>query len=593
MTISKKGDIKLPAGFLSSKTGYAAQGRYIGGDKVRFVGGDAEKMGGWEKWNENADDLPNICRSCMFWTDNDLNPWHAFGTSHRLYVFDVDKIRYNITPYVAAGTLTDPFETFSGLTTVEVTDVAHGLIVGQYVTFDNATAVGGITIDGEYVVTVVIDQDTYQIEHSVAASSSATGGGSVDYDYELAPGNDDLVSGGGWGIGRWGEGTWGTERTSTSFIQYPRFWSLDKYGDELYVSPRGHSIYRWQLNTANRATLLTNAPGSVEFMFITTERIIVALGTNGNLMEMKWSDDDDPTDWTPTATNAANTRTLQHGSRLIAGAALTLGINMIWSDTSAILMQYTGSNAVYDTPAIGHNCGLVGPDAFTVVDGTPYWMSAHHLHMYNGGVIDIPRSNEIENIFDDMNQAQLVKVVSFYNVEFNEVWWLYSSAAATENDRYVAVNLDDFSWITGSLARTASNNKTLNQHVSLLMVDEDGQIFTHETGVDADGAALDWSLETAFMDYDKGNVSVNIDGYVPDFKRHVGTIDITFTSKDYPGDTADLDTVEEEIAVAQAIVDLRHYGRQVKFSLSQTGVVGGDFALGHQRLEIGTQGRRR
>lgn len=81
---------------------------------------------------------------------------------------------------------TDPFSVASGDETVTVTHTSHGLEVGDVVKFEGATAGGGITVDGAYVVATVTDANTYTIEHSDSATSddSTTGGSAVTYTYE-------------------------------------------------------------------------------------------------------------------------------------------------------------------------------------------------------------------------------------------------------------------------------------------------------------------------------------------------------------------------------------------------------------------------
>jgi hypothetical protein len=123
-------------------------------------------------------------------------------------------------------------------------------------------------------------------------------------------------------------------------------------------------------------------------------------------------------------------------------------------------------------------------------------------------------------------------------------------------------------------------------------VDASGVIFQHELGVDADGAALDWYLETGYLDLQDGDVGIDIDRYIPDFKRQTGEIDLTFTSKDYPTDVDELQIENQVIPENAGLVDLRHFGRQAKFKMAQTGVVGGDFRLGRQRLVLGETGQR-
>jgi len=73
----------------------------------------------------------------------------------------------------------NPFSVTSGSTLVTVTDTAFGADSTDTVTFSGATAVGGITISGEYRVTKLTD-DTYTITHSTAATSTdPAGGGAV------------------------------------------------------------------------------------------------------------------------------------------------------------------------------------------------------------------------------------------------------------------------------------------------------------------------------------------------------------------------------------------------------------------------------
>ena len=257
-----------------------------------------------------------------------------------------------------------------GSPVVTVAHTAHGVVVGQYVNFAGASAVGGIIINGEYIVASVIDANSYTIVHSSAATSTAGpgGGASVTFSYELEEGFVNLTLGGGWGIGTWGTGTWGTIRSSPTYAQFPRLWSLDTYGQYLLTMPSGGKLYQWSLNPANRAAEVSGAPYG-NFMFVTSERMVVVLGANGALMDVAWCDDDNLTDWTPTALNTANLRRLQEGARLVAGARLAQQINLIWTDTAVYLMQFLGTNEVYSTRVIGTNCGLISPTAFVTVDG--------------------------------------------------------------------------------------------------------------------------------------------------------------------------------------------------------------------------------
>jgi hypothetical protein len=124
------------------------------------------------------------------------------------------------------------------------------------VKFSNASAVGGITINGEYTVTSVTDANTYVITHSAAASSSAgPGGGTVDYEYFLAPGQVDGLGGLGYGTGGYGSGGYGG--SSSGYVLYPRTWSIENFGQNMLANPRGGAIFELAPNTS-ASELVTN-----------------------------------------------------------------------------------------------------------------------------------------------------------------------------------------------------------------------------------------------------------------------------------------------------------------------------------------------
>ncbi len=612
MAAQRKVALEFLPGIVKVDSEYSAKGRYTDCDKCRFIAGLFEKIGGWVAWT--TDLFTGIARSIFAWDDNSSSQWVSVGTHCRLWAYDDGKIKINITPFRETGTLgANPFATVAGANIITVTDTGHGLIAGDFVNFSGATAVGGLAIAGEYRVATVIDANTYTImqpniantpiglllvlTHTISgnATSTAVGGGaSVAYSYELTCGNLGVSSGGGWGIGGWGEGAWGVDHPSGSFITLPRFWSLDKYGQNLLALPTGGTLYQWNPTTPNtRAAAVTNAPASGLFMFVTSERHVHVLGAGGNLMKMDWCDDDDVTVWTPSATNSANTRTLQHGSRLIGGIELQQRVSIIWSDTTVYIHQYTGSNFVYETRAIAHGCGLAGPGAFDVAGGVAFWMSGDDFWYCGGAAADrIPRSVEIRKfVFDALADDTKYKIECGYNPTHNEIWWHYCADGAAENNRYVAVSLDTFDWFIGTLGRTAQGIQASINNL-ILAADVNGNIFEHESGVNANGAALPYYIESGYADIDDGNVEMDISGFFPDFKRQAGDVTLDFSTKNYPNDTAATESATRTMSVGQGTVDVWMVGRQARVKYSGS-ALGSDIRGGRQRVEISTAGGRR
>jgi len=184
-------------------TDYSNEGGWYDGDKIRFRSGFPEKIGGWTQLSSNQFD--GVCRSLWVWLDGDAgvgSTYIGLGTSSKYYIY-AGGVYNDITPIVQTDVLTNPFTTVSGSTTVTVTDALYSPSIGDYVIFSGATAVGGLTISGEYEIQSTISSTQYTITVNTPASSSATGGGTVTAEYEYPTGLNVFSVGTGWGAGPW------------------------------------------------------------------------------------------------------------------------------------------------------------------------------------------------------------------------------------------------------------------------------------------------------------------------------------------------------------------------------------------------------
>jgi hypothetical protein len=195
--------IKFAPGFDKQSTSYGAEGKWIDGENVRFRYGQPEKIGGWI--DLTSDLLIGAVRDQHGWTSLDGTRHLALGTDKKLYLY-VEGTILDITPIRATqANLTNPFVTTSGSPIVTVTDAGHGAGPGDFVTFSNASAVGGLDMNAEFEITAVASSSVYTVTHSSNASSGATGGGSstVDVEYQISVGPETNIYGYGWGISAW------------------------------------------------------------------------------------------------------------------------------------------------------------------------------------------------------------------------------------------------------------------------------------------------------------------------------------------------------------------------------------------------------
>ncbi len=255
--------ILFKPGTNQENTRYTNENGWYISEKVRFRQGTPEKIGGWQRISPYT--FQGICRFLWNWVTLSFDNLLAVGTNLKFYI-ERGGVYNDITPIRETATLTNPFTTniTSGTANrVLVTDASHGGKTGDFVTFSGASAVGGLTLNGNYQIANVTT-NTYTITASSNATSVATGGGTVTAKYEInvGPAIQGAVIGwgsGGWGMGGWGTGVAGTERL--------RLWDAQNWGEDLVFGYRGGPLYYWDATNGvtTRGVALNSIGGNVSF----------------------------------------------------------------------------------------------------------------------------------------------------------------------------------------------------------------------------------------------------------------------------------------------------------------------------------------
>lgn len=204
--------LQFRPGVNRESTTLANEGGWFECDKVRFRSGFPEKIGGWQLLS--ASSYIGTARSLWNWVTLKQFNLMGIGTEKKFYI-EYGGTYYDITPIRETAVLTNPFTTNINTGTaniVLVADTNHGAITGDYVTFSGATTVGGLDLNGEFVITY-IDSNSYSIVAPANATSVATGGGTVTAEYQLNNGTNIGTSQVGWGAGLWGGVTTGPTQT--------------------------------------------------------------------------------------------------------------------------------------------------------------------------------------------------------------------------------------------------------------------------------------------------------------------------------------------------------------------------------------------
>ena len=599
-----------------------------------------------------------VCRSLWNWLTLSSYNLVGLGTNLKFYIQNsVNGSFYDVTPIRKSSAIaSNAFTTVNGSTTVTVNDASHGTEPGDFVIISNvASAVNGIpaaNLNREFRVITVPSGGTYTITVATAATSSGTTG-ACTIDYEMETGGELASTANGWSAGGWSGVTagfantgWG-ESAATGFTVGLRVWSQSNFGENLLFNARGGAMNYWAVNATptvydrgqvivaggtvtqkNYATgsgtvsiaIDATCPSVVNYIMVSdASRFTLAFGCNDptgvyaslelDPMQIRWSDQESFSDWTPAATNQAGSYRLSHGSQIVTALQTRQEI-LVWTDTSIYSMQYLGAPFVWGFQIMGDNLSIMGPNAAVTVNNITYWMGTDKFYMYSGRVETLPCSVR-QYIYDNIDLNQSFQIFGGTNEGYNEVWWCYCSAGSTTIDKYVIYNHLERTWAYGTIARTAWLDSPLRG--TPMSTGYNGQLIYQEVGND-DGTTNPATPIYAYVrssDFDIG------DGHnfglvwriIPDLTFDGSTVNqpaasFTVLPRQNPGANYG-STDSQSVASKQNYAGQRTYnvqqfteyayvrirGRQMACEISSD-ALGVAWQLGAPRLDVRPDGRR-
>jgi hypothetical protein len=612
----------LKPGIDKQNTEYGAEGGWVDADYVRFRYGLPEKMGGWTNFNNTEAYFIGYTSEVFTWTALDGSPRAAIGTDRKLYVF-YGGAWADVTPIRATSTGAT-FDTTNGSTGVVVSDSGHGAITGDFVTFSNVTGnPGGIPdadLENEFEIVEVLSANTYRITSPTQATSTASAAGTADADYQINIGSDVGYVDFGWGTGTWGFFTWGTPRPPSAGLQLNnRVWQFDTYGENLIAQVVDGGIYEWLPSGGleTRAVAITGAPTKSKYALVSTpDRHLVCFGTESTIgspttqdpMFVRFSDQENITDFAATATNTAGGQRLTDGNTIIT-AVRSRGQILIWTDTSMHGQQYLGPPYTFGFQQLGANCGCIGPHAAADVNGVAYWMGRDAFFTFDGTVKKIPCTVQ-DYVFKDLNLVQSFQVHVGINTQFNEVTWWYCSFTSDYVDRFVSYNYMENVWSIGTMARTSwVDMNTFTKPVASAYLPQATQtptygdpiygltagrtrLYNQEDGVNAVNQPIDAYIVSGYFDIGDGDQMLFMKRFIPDFKNQVGNLTVRLLLRPFPQATASPSSLDPYVITPTTQkVDTRARGRQVQLRI-ESGDLDSNWRFGTMRVDLQPDGLR-
>lgn len=346
-----------------------------------------------------------------------------------------------------------------------------------------------------------------------------------------------------------------------------------------------------------------------------TYRFVFAFGTNDystttqNPLLIRWSDQENAADWTPSVTNQAGSLTLTRGSQIITALQTRQEI-LVWTDSTLYSMQYLGYPLVWNAQLLGDNISIVGENSAALASGVVYWMGRDKFYKYDGRV-QTQNCDLREYIFNNFNTQQVEQIFASTNEGFNEVWWFYCSANSTVVDKYVVYNYAEDIWYYGTMGRTAWLDSGILEFP--LAATYTHNLVNHESGVDdnetAVPTAIDSYITSSETDIDDGHNFVFIRRVLPDLTfRGSTTTNPTATLSIIPlmnsgsgyTDPASVGGSDSAAVTRTAVVPIEQFtgqvfirvrGRQFSFKI-ENNQLGSMWQLGAIRIDIKQDGQK-
>ena len=431
----------------------------------------------------------------------------------------------------------------------------------------------------------------------------------------LALGNADPAN----DFSGWGDAASGGLTTTTQI----RLWSHDNFGEDLLINPRDDEIYYWDRtnNLSTRAVKLNTITGTKrsvptvakQVLVSDRDRHVIAFGSDGlnasasatdgdgtqDPLLIRFSDQENPTEWYPTSTNTAGDLRLGAGSTFMQAVETKREI-LVWTDTALTSMRFIGPPFTFGLQQLSSNITIMSPNAAVATEDFVFWQGIDTFYVYAGQTQTLPCTVK-DKVFLDFNLTQKDKVVAGINSEFSEVTWFYPSASASDNNRYVTYNYSEKVWYFGTLERTAWLDRGTR---TFPIATGDGYVYNHELGYDDDGSAMTSFIESAAIDIGDGDKFTYLRKVIPDLtfdgSTNLASPQATFTVKARNNPGADFDNTQSgttsrtqttPVEEFTEQLDLRVRGRSFALRV-ESNALGSKWKLGSPRVDIRQDGRR-
>ena len=207
---------------------------------------------------------------------------------------------------------------------------------------------------------------------------------------------------------KYNDGTTNLDALTTTGYTSTLFWDVAQFGSEVIAANGKDKLQSYSLNVPSEkfTDLSASAPAA---KYVTVVRdFVVAANVTGYENKVYWSDINDQTNWTPSATNQADSQVMADGGDI---KGLTGGeYGLVLLEKAIFRMSYIGSPLFFQFDAISRTLGCISDGSVVQYNGSTYFLSTDGFYICDGQSVRSISAGKIDQWF--FNNANINKIDS-------------------------------------------------------------------------------------------------------------------------------------------------------------------------------------
>lgn len=235
-----------------------------------------------------------------------------------------------------------------------------------------------------------------------------------------------------------------------------------QFGQKLIAANGNSKLQAWDLGSSTTFDDLDASAPTAKFVTVVRD-FVVAANTSSNPSTIYWSDINDETDWTPSATSQSDSQFIADGGDIRGVTGGEYGIVLL--EKSIVRMSYIGSPLFFQFDTISKNIGCYESNSIAQHGNLTFFLSDDGFYMTDGqAVLPIGAEKVDRHFFTYVDQNKLNEMSAAVDTVRKVVIWQYTDIFAKK--KLLIYNWQTKKWSEGEtttnrLASSASAGRTL------------------------------------------------------------------------------------------------------------------------------------